>query len=468
MSAASSSRPSAGASPALVVVLALAALPIGEGRSRADTIDPNVPATIVVGAPSGPVAQSRLDGRRTGATRTALPAAPVELWRRTLGTLEVSPLVDETGAVTLALASAEVVKIGSGGKDVWRARMQGGGPASPPIRLSDGTVAVVSTGGVLVGVSPRGKVRFATPLGARGPDLVAPPVALDDGGAALVAGRSLFTFDADGAVSTETQLSAHVSSAPVVTGDGLLVLGDDGSVTRVSPPKQTQKLGAFPGMIDGGAVLADDRTLLGVVRDRLLALDLRTGIVSVRASTGSFATIDGPVTVARDGDVLFTTSEGLLFGLDRTGQEILRATVERVTPPSAPAAYPPSPYPSSPYSPGVFPPGAVPPGSYAPPYYTPPGRQSPPLVVDGAGRIAFLRAAGRFGVTGAPSSGVRSGRRDARDAPAPGSLVDASTASVDVVHERLCNTPLAVLPAGDRRLLVACREGLVVVFADRD
>lgn len=427
---------------ALAVTVAVATWP-GSRPARADSLDPNVPSVVVVGAPRGAATQARLDAKRTGLSSTSLPEAPTELWRRSLGTLEVAPLVDASGAITLALASAEIVKLGAGGKEIWRTRMQGGGPASAPIRLSDGTLGVVSTGGFFVGVGDRGRIRFSTPLGARGPDLVAPPAPLDDGGAAIVTGRSLVTIDADGRLTTETLLSAHVSSTPLVTDDGILVVGDDGSVMRIRPPRQAQKIGSFQVMLDGGAVLADERTLLGVTRDRLLALDLKTGIVSVRASTGSFATIDGPVVVARDHSAFFTTSDGLLFGVDASGQEIARATVERVTPQQPPPGMGPG-----------YPPGAYPPGGY-------PGqvvRQSPPLLIDANGRIAFVRATGRFGIS--------VGSAVAKPAASDGSksATEAGRVGVDVVTERVCTTPLAVVPAGDERVLVVCREGLVALY----
>jgi outer membrane protein assembly factor BamB len=425
--------------------LLAAALAVSAAAGRdtaADEIDPALPSVVVVGAPRGAVTQARLDGRRSGLARTALPSHPAELWRRSLGTLEVPPLVDDDGSLTVALASAEIVSLAPGGKEVWRARMQGGGPASAPVRLSDGTTAVVTTGGVLFGVNPRGKTRFSTQLGARGPDLVAPPVPLDDGGVALVAGRSLLTLDADGAVTTETSLPGHVSSPPVVSGGDVLVVVDDGSVYKVRSPRAPQKVGAFPAMVDGGAVLADERTLLGVVRDRLLALDLRTGTVGVRASLGAgFAVIEGPPVVGADRSVFFATTEGQLFGVDRTGLEIARATVERVAPPpGVPAGYGP---------------GFGPPGGFAPPPAIP-SRVVPPLVVDREGHIAFARAQGRFGV-------VTFG--GAKTASRPGDVAAVGTpATVDVVTEHVCTTPLAVLPAGEGRVAVACREGLVAMF----
>jgi hypothetical protein len=63
------------------------------------------------------------------------------------------------------------------------------------------------------------------------------------------------------------------------------------------------------------------------------------------------------------------------------------------------------------------------------------------LVVDPKGRVAFARNSGKVGVID-PS----------------GNLHTASA--------RQCARPVAILPAGPSRLLVACRSGSVAIFGD--
>ena len=378
------------------------------------------------------------------------------------------PLVDESGNMVFCLASAEMVKIAADGKELWRARIQGGGPAAAPVRLSGGTIAVISTGGFFVGVSDRGKVVFTTPLGARGPDLGAAPVPTVDGGASVVAGRTLIAFDSSGRIQTETILAGHASSTPIVGPDGMLVAIDDGTVVKVKPPRQPQRVGSFSTMVEGGIVMADDRTLLAAARDRLLALDLKTGLVSVRATTGSYASVDGPVTVLPDRTVLFTTTEGFLIGLDRAGQETLRATVERTVAP------PPTPQPGF---------GTYSPYGQPPPYPTV-SRPNPPLVADGLGHVAFVRSMGRLGVVsyslespGLPASSlptppVATADPSAPAAPSsprsgsPAPAGDPLRVSVSILSEKVCVTPVVIVPAGKNRLAVVCREGLVAVFGE--
>jgi hypothetical protein len=185
--------------------------------------------------------------------------------------------------------------------------------------------------------------------------------------------------------------------------------------------------------------------------------------VSVRASTGNFSVVDGPVVVSKTRSVFYTTSEGLLVGIDRTGQEVSRAAVERVLPPSAPGGQPG-------YPPG-FPPSGYGPGGL-PSYTQPMQRSNPPLVIDAAGRIAFVRSTGRFGISAADGSSARAPRGTSRDADGTkgnegsSGSAKATGTSVDLVSDHVCNTPIAVLPAADGRVAVVCREGLVAVFGD--
>jgi outer membrane protein assembly factor BamB len=413
----------------------------------ADDVDPSVPSVVVVGPSRGVASQARLDGERTGRSSTALPLAPSELWRRTMSTIEFAPVVDREGAIVVMMASGDAVKISPDGKEVWRTHLSGGGPAGPPVILSDGTFGVVTTGGTFVGLSPSGRPRVVTQLGARGPDLMAPPLATDDGGAVVLAGRSLLTLDADGAITSETVLPTRASSTPVASSRGWIVVADDGSVSRVLPPKQPTRLGAFEGPVDGGAVLADERTLLAVMHDRLLALDLKTGLVSVRASVAVTSSIVGPVTVDAEGTATFTTSDGAMSSVDAAGDELFKSTVERVIPTAAYAGGYPGAYPQ--------PPAYYPPGGYGYGYGN--ARPDPPIVSDGSSHFVFLRGGGRLGtvelVETAPPP----------EAADPSPIVRAR---LNVITEHACVTPIAVVPAGPKRIAIACREGIVALYGE--
>jgi hypothetical protein len=68
-------------------------------------------------------------------------------------------------------------------------------------------------------------------------------------------------------------------------------------------------------------------------------------------------------------------------------------------------------------------------------------KPGPPLVIDATGRVAFVRSNGRAGVV------------------APGGRVELAAESV-------CAAPIAVTPAGDRRLLVTCHDGRLWMYGE--
>jgi hypothetical protein len=212
----------------LKIAIATAAFAIPAGVSLAladaDAIDPSMPRTVIVGAPRGFAASERLDGQRTGRSSTRLPYPPVELWRRHIsGGIEVAPLVDPKGNILLPLTVPEVMKLGPDGKEIWRARLGTAAPLAPPVLTSDGTLSLITSAGQAWGITPSGAVRYNVQLGIRGRDADTAPLALDDGGVVIAAGRTLLEIGSDGAVRARAQLEDRAMGALVAGPDGTLI-----------------------------------------------------------------------------------------------------------------------------------------------------------------------------------------------------------------------------------------------------
>lgn len=406
----------------LAAVIALAAA----APARADVIDTTMPRTVAVGAPRGVAPSERIDPRRTGRTRTALPTRAVEVWRRHVnGNIEVPPVVDEAGDVIVALGISELVKLGGDAREKWRARLVATAAASPAI-LADGTIVVLTSAGVAQGFTPGGALRFATPLGIARRDTDTIPLALSNGGMLVAAGSNVVEIDADGVVRARATIEDRLpgASAPtleraagaVVEGPmGTLITTVSGGVFRFRPPAAPRKVGSLGGIPTRGAMLADERTLVAVVDTRrVVALDLPSGTTQTRSSGILF---DAPPALGPGGLILVATQLGVLLGLDAAGNEKVRLLLDKPLPATTALA-----------------PGGT---TFLPAELKP----SPPLIVDPAGRIAFLRANGRAGMV-APS-----GR-------------------IEVLSERICGAPVAVLPAGEKRLLVACRDGGLWMYGE--
>ena len=416
------------------VAAAAVALPFAR-PARGDVLDLSMPRTVVVGAPRGAAPSERFDPRRTGRARTRLPANPVELWRRHVsGNVDLSPVVDDAGNIVVALTIPEIIKLGPDARELWRARLGNSAPLAPPTLLSDGTLAVVTAAGVAWGFSPRGAVRFSTPLGIPRRDADTAPLALADGGLLVAAGNVLVEIDSDGVVRARTTLDERAqpgerAAGAVIEGPGpaggALVTTVSGYVYRFHPPALPRRIGSFGGATSRGAALADDRTLLAVVDGkRLVALDLPTGTAHVRTSGLAF---DGPPAVSAPDDgtktpalAMVGTQLGMLIGVDAMGNERTHVMLDKL--PAVPA-------------------GGLTIGIGSSSFVQVELKPSPPVVVDPVGRVAFVRFNGRAGVV-------------------------APDGRVDIASERVCAAPVAVVPGGEKRMLVACRDGGLWMYGE--
>lgn len=415
----------------------------------ADALDPNVPHTVTVGSPKGAAPAERVNAERTGLTKTKLPSRPKEVWKKTLpsGT-SFAPLVDDKGSLTFALTTSLVVRWSSDGKEQWRVQLPAAAAsavtvAAPPVLLSSGMIAVVTSLGELVGISPAGSVRYATPLGVSTSSGVrdggVAPLALDDGGIAIASGSMLMELSADGSVRARAKLEDVAVGALLPSKQGTLVTTASGAVYSFKPPGAPRKLGTFGGSVRKGAVRADERTLYAVVDNRrIVALDIPTGSTHTRATAGLLlGGFDAPIAVGPAGEAVTGAYAGLILSYDASGTEKLRVSIDPSTsllgvdagapaPSTSPMAPPYPGGPSSPFGLG-FPAIDM--------------RPSPAVLVDGDGRVAFIRAGGRAGIL-------------------------SPDGNMTLLSDRVCNRPSSLQPAGQKKLLVTCEEGTVVLYGD--
>jgi hypothetical protein len=249
----------------------------------------------------------------------------------------------------------------------------------------------------------------------------------------VAAGNVLVEIDSDGVVRARTALDERAApgeraAGAVIEGPGpaggALITTLSGYVYRFRPPAQPRRIGSFGGATPRGAALADDRTLLAIVDSkRLVALDLPTGTAHVRTSGLAF---DGPPAVSAPDDTTSTripalamvgTQLGMLLGVDAMGNERTHAQLDKLP---------------------VLPPGSL---SLSGSFVQVELKPSPPVVVDALGRVAFVRFNGRAGVV-------------------------APDGHVEIASERVCAAPVAVLPGGERRMLVACHDGGLWMYGE--
>lgn len=386
----------------------------------AQRVDARRPTTLVVGAAPGPAPTVRVDAQRSGLSRVAFPKPPLKIdWRKTVGsTIDQSPLAQDDALIVLT-GRGEVYWYASDGSELGKVFLSNGSAGSP-VLLSDGTVVVLGTSGDVVGVR-RGESspHFRVNLGSDRPSAQrTSPLALLDGGFAIVYGNDLIILDGEGNVRARTT-APEAPDGPLVSADGKIYFSTAGGVVYSwNAGRDVIRVGSFGGPIDGGMALDGSRTAFAVVdQSRLVALDLAKGVPLPRATMQLGAYL-GPVAV-RNGNVsLMAAVPGRTFALtiDPNGQETLRVPL---TAPSLSFL-------------------TVGDGGVA--TFTIPAHTG--LVVDGSGAIAYASPEGAIGV------------------------IDASG-----VAQSLGETPCqkgsgrgvtAIVPTGPGALTVACASGTLV------
>lgn len=385
--------------------------------SVAAGFDPDEPMEVVVGAPPGVAPSERLDPERRGRASTALPTAPRELWRRELaGGLDVPPLATGDGIVA-ALTSPDVVHLDMQGRQRWRVHLGNAPAAVAPAITSDGSVVVLTADGVLWKISAGGAVRWRRDLHLRAKKALAAPLARDNGSVVVAGETEIVQVGPTGELEARDNLPGRPIGGPIPSDGGVLATLADGSVHRWVPPTPPRKVGDLGGqLVDGGATLASERTLLAVVdRLRVVALDLKSRAVTPLLSVDGSIQLEAPLTLDHQGVLWVTTVAGALVGLDPRGTIVRQWALE----PLALA------------------------GDAGPPaiFQRIETRVSPPLIADPEGRLGFARSTGKVGVV-------------------------APDGTIAVADPRFCARPLAVLPAGPSRMVLACRSGSIAAFGE--
>jgi hypothetical protein len=375
-------------------------------HASAETFDPSLPIHMTVGGPTGPWAMQRADPQRTARTGE-LPDAPRELWRRMVrGGIELAPIVDDRQNICVAGSGAELTQLSASGQELWRTRVGISTPTAGPVIMSDETRFVLTALGEAWGVSATGANRFHTELGWIGRDPRVAPLPRDDGSVVVAITTHIVVLDSRGAIRDNVDTSQPLVGALVQAHDGIVATSEAGHVILWAAPLAPRVIGTFRGAARDGTALVGPHTLVAVVdRNRLVAMDLRSGQLTTRASAPG---LEGPPTVGPNAVAYSASTSGLLVGSAPSAEPVHVA----LTPPSLLAEDGGS---------GVW------------------IRCAPPLVADRAGRVAFVRGEGKVGVV-LPGPRVVS---------APGNA---------------CADPIALVAAGPQRFLVACRSGTLVLY----
>ena len=391
--------------------------------ARAQRFDPRRPSSWVVGSPPGASPMARVDARRTGRSRSALPSAPIKVaWRRpTNMTTEHPALAGANGRIVVVADNGTVTWLDETGEPIGLQHVDTiAGLGGPPALTSDGTLVYLTKTGDAFGYQPTTGKHWSRRIGGeRNPK--AAPLPLDDGGVVLATAADLVVLDAEGGVRARVTLP-EPPAAPLLAGDQIVAVTGSGNVYGWMPGREPVRLGSFGAPVDGAAALRDASTLVGVIDGNHLAeVDLVHGGFSTRALAPQGLYLGPPAVRGGAATLLaLTSTRGFVVTVDASGQEALRAATGS-------------------FSPTPLPDGGAPPLT-APPHVGP--------LVDDRGAIAFATTDGHVGVV-------------------------SPDGAVDSLGEPLCpvgaRTGVAGLtPSRPGSFLVTCENGAVLSVTGAD
>ena len=257
-----------------------------------------------------------------------------------------APVVTPQKTVLVAHADPVLAEYDARGRSLWAARLGPNPAATSPFVFADGTRAVVTEGGELVGFSPRGRsvLRARLPFGTVGPALLAAP--LPDGGLILAERQRVVGLDATGTLRFQSELDKDVSSvlpglAPAVGSGELssraLLVTRGGSVLELASDGRSTLRARFSGNVTASARLSAARVLGVLDAQRVVELDLLADTERVLADAVDFSLLP-ELAVNRAGESRVLGSSDLLLAFDASGSERFR--VPFATPASGPEPTP--------------------------------------------------------------------------------------------------------------------------------
>jgi hypothetical protein len=408
--------------------------------TEAEPFDPTLPGPIVLGEPAGVAPSDRITRTRTGRTSVPLPSSLEELGRDQIGPFIYPPVVDARQSATFATLGSEVVTLDltcfgrspqaresqapesqtpqqapCKPRPPVRARLGASPAVHPPVLLSNGRVAVLTGTPALVFLTERGEIEEAVPLPRVGfpgtpthGDASVSLVATTDGGIVVTAHRTALEIDSSGRTLSKTTLPERLATPLLPFEDGFLALLESGAVHLVRPPLAPTKLGVMSIPLPRTGMLVDGALVAGSASQRLLAFDPRSRVTLSRAADLPLGSLQRGAAAGDDASLWLSSPDGQLLHVKRDGGVVVSAAGERGFAPGRSG------------SEELFGLGHLPP------------------VVDGAGRVAFLRGAGRLGLL--------------------------SGDSIEATNERSCAVHVAMIPLPGERLLLGCRDGSLYVL----
>lgn len=319
-------------------------------------------------------------------------------WRaRVTAPVTLEPVVDAQGNLFLLHERGSLSSLDKAGKMRWSLRLGDAAPAIAPSILSDGALVVVNHDQRVLRIDPGGTLLGSTDLGLKGkPSALLPLV---NGGAAIAIGDTLAQLDHDGQLVARTQAESTIVSL-LQSNRGVLAVTENGEVYRVHGTGRMSMNGAFGHKVHAVA-LARSELFAVAAGQQLISLNLDNQRARTLFTAPATRSLQAWLALGERA-VYVATTDSAVRGFDPAGKELLRVVLgDSDSNHGAPALLPSS---------------------------------FPPALADRGHQLMIAR---------------------------PGS--ETLLLEPDGSHRRIagsaCLSPTALVPLGEQRVLLACRNG---------
>lgn len=296
------------AAVALLCVLSPAsARPVRTGRYV------EIPYGISEAHPWGTEGGNSQRNGRVGAA--APPTAPTQLWEKRLRLGRLSPpAIMEDGTLFLA-GAAGVSGIDPNGQVHWTLRL--GFVTGTPSVTPTGEIAVGTSGGALLQITPEGDQRARTLAGG---GVRGSPLVLADGSLVVaVIDQGVQRFDAEGRQLFRTPVSQTMQGPPVWSRNGEILVPVGEELVALSTRGDLRARTSLGAVVVAGPAVADDGTIWVLTIDGGLHQLSPELAVRSRTEVGGQVAVTTTIAVGSDGAVRVPTRDGALVCVGPNG-----------------------------------------------------------------------------------------------------------------------------------------------------
>lgn len=307
-----------------VIALSAAGALLGAATARA-AHDPNQVQTLSVGSNRAWAPCEGIASDNSSRARGPFPRSPELRFRtRIAGGIGQAPASDELGNLIIAHGEPRLSKLDPRGRSLWSERLPSEASCTPTL-LRDGSLLIITRTADALSFQSTGKLRQKHVLPLADPRRHTFCLPIANGGALVASGTDLLELDRDGELVRQAKARGNVTA--IAESDlGLVAISENGIVEVARATGDFELIGSLGGTAPEGGAVQGDRVLAVVDGHKLLALALRTGVLTTLAAEPALS-LTGPPALFDNRGAAVVEEGGLVSVRAADGTETLRVSI---------------------------------------------------------------------------------------------------------------------------------------------